>query len=216
MNPDLNPIVQSLNRLIAAQQKGPWDYASTVAVVLTLLVLIWYTYETYQLRRTAQEQTTKMAGLLREAHRQNEVLVMPILAILVASPEELYSSEVVYGSANPKLVLRNVGTGPAFNVSIDKYAVEGRELQFEHGSHMLTPGEKRTLSFHLQEQHSGTMGDLDTMYDWINNGLLPDLLNITARCRSATSVDYSFTFSFTPRDGRLNVVFEGMKSTAAA
>jgi hypothetical protein len=69
MNPDLNRIAAALNRLIAAEQKGPWDYAATVAVVLTLGVLIWYTIETYKLRRAAQDQTAKTGNLLAELFR---------------------------------------------------------------------------------------------------------------------------------------------------
>jgi len=258
VNPDLHPIVQSLNRLVAAQQKGPWDYVSTVAVVLTLLVLIWYTYETYRLRKAAQDQTARTASLLseaqrqnetslnlvgaaqrqnevsasllkeaqrqteatarlvREAQRQNEVSVMPIMAILVVSPGQLRPSDIAYGSDKNSLVLRNVGTGPAFNVSIDKYLAGGKELQVHHGTHMLSPGENRLLSFHLQEGSTGIKGSYNTMYDWINTGPLPDPLSIIVRCRSATSVDYSFKFTFTPKDGTLTVVFEGIESTFAA
>jgi len=110
-----------------------------------------YTYETYKLRQAAQEQTRATgdllteaqrqnatslslvrqaqqqnavtANLLKEAQRQNEVAVMPILAVLVVSPKQITSSEALYGDTRPKLALRNVGTGPAFNVSIDHVCV---------------------------------------------------------------------------------------------
>lgn len=72
MDPNLNAIARSLDRLVALQQKGPWDYIATVAVVLTLIVLVWYTIETYKLRKAAQAQTTETANLLGEAQRQNE------------------------------------------------------------------------------------------------------------------------------------------------
>ena len=96
------------------------------------------------------------------------------------------------------------------------YVSGNTELQFEHGSHMLSPGEERSLSFHLQEQNSGTEGNLNTLYEWINNGRLPDPVNISVRYRSATTKEYTSTFSFTPRGGRLKVDFEGMDSRSPA
>src|SRR5438270_1250062 len=72
MNPDLNRIAAALDRLVAAQQKGPWDYVATIAVLLTLGVLIWYTVETYRLRLAAQDQTAKTGHLLTESQKQNE------------------------------------------------------------------------------------------------------------------------------------------------
>ena|SRR6266446_5679150 len=96
------------------------------------------------------------------------------------------------------------------------YVSGNTELQFEHGSHMLSPGEERSLSFHLQEQNSGTEGNLNTLYEWINNGRLPDPVNISVRYRSATTKEYTSTFSFTPSGGRLKVDFEGMDSRSPA
>ncbi|MGD1094033.1 MAG: hypothetical protein ABSB35_18875 [Bryobacteraceae bacterium] len=72
MSPDLNGIASSLDRLVALQQKGLWDYIATIAVVLTLIVLVWYTVETYKLRKAAQAQMTETANLLTEAQRQNQ------------------------------------------------------------------------------------------------------------------------------------------------
>ena len=73
MKTDLESIARALERLAAAQQKGPWDYVQVIAVLLTLGVLIWYTVETYRLRKVAQDQTAATAQLLQEAQRQNDV-----------------------------------------------------------------------------------------------------------------------------------------------
>ncbi len=217
MNSNLNGIASSLERLVALQQKGPWDYIATVAVVLTLIVLVWYTVETYRLRKAAQAQITETAkllteaqrqndtslrlveqaqrqnevtaklvteaqrqndasaGLVRAAHRQNENAIMPILAIRVEPPQSRYARSY---DPNEKshLVLRNEGTGPAFNVLIDPYSAQGRELEFDHGSSVIRPEEERELTYHLQEGNSGTIGNVNELYRWINTGILPDPL----------------------------------------
>jgi hypothetical protein len=257
MDPDLNAIARSLDRLVVLQQKGPWDYIATVAVVLTLIVLIWYTIETYKLRKAAQAQTTETANLLNEAqrqnetslrlveqaqrqndvtaklvteaqhqneataelaraaHRQNENAIMPILAIRVEPPQSRYAR-----SYNPNeqshLVLRNEGTGPAFNVFIEPFSAEGRELEFDHGSSVIRPGEERELTYHLQEGNSGTIGNVNELYRWINTGTLPDPLFLRIGCRSVSSTDYTFTFRFTPMAGTLAVLLEGMGSNLLA
>src|SRR5215831_1972281 len=142
----INSIVRALDRLTAGLQKGPWDHVYIVIVLLTLLVLIWYTIETARLRKAGQDQTAKTAQLLteaqrqndvsghllREARRQNEVSVMPILAIAV---------EPVPGAEADRIVLINVGSGPAFNLSIDPHHWNNRELKIEHGSSILRPGQ---------------------------------------------------------------------------
>lgn len=262
MNPDLNKIAHALDRLVALQQKGPWDYVATIAVVLTLIVLIWYTVETYKLRRAAQAQTTETANLLKEAqrqnetslrlleqtqhqtetalqlveqaqrqsdftaklvieaqrqnqstaelvrvaHRQNEIAVMPILAIRVEPPQSHFAQP------DPKeklrLVLRNEGSGPAFNISIEPYSADGKVLEFDYGSTVMRPGEERELAFHLQEGNIGTIGNVNELYYWINTGRLPDPVYLPVRCRSASSTDYQFTFRLTPLAFRLAVQLE--------
>ena len=67
----LDSIVRALDRLAAAQQKGIWEHAYIVIMLLTLLVLIWYTVETQRLRKAGQAQTAKTADLLREAQRSS-------------------------------------------------------------------------------------------------------------------------------------------------
>ena len=225
MNPDLTGIVRAIDRLVASQQKGAWDYAATIVVVLALIVLVWYTIETYKLRKAAQAQTAETANLLREAQRQNvatlslvaaaqrqnEIGVMPILAIRIEPPQSRLTASGV--SVNSYLVLRNEGAGPAFNVCIDPYSVGGRELAFDHGSGVVSPKEVRELSFHLQQGNSGTIGNVNELYYWINTGELPDPLCIPVRCKSVSSTDYTFTFRFTPLSGVLAVMLETMDSS---
>jgi hypothetical protein len=251
MNPNLDAIASRLDRLVALQQKGPWDYIATIAVVLTLVVLIWYTIETYKLRKAAQTQTTETekllteaqrqnetslrlveqaqrqndvtanlvteaqrqnetgADLVRAAYRQNETAIMPVLAIRVEPPQARHARS--HPNERSHLVLRNEGTGPAFNVSIEPYSAAGRELEFDHGSSVIRPGEERELTYHLQEGNGGTIGNVNELYYWINTGTLPDPLFLRIHCRSVSSTDYTFTFRFTPMVGTLAVLLERME-----
>jgi hypothetical protein len=239
MNADLNAIANAPERLILTQQKGPWDYVSTIAVVLTLAVLIWYTIETSRLRRAAQDQTRETGRLLQEAHqqneatsklvseacrqnevtaslwmeaqRQNEFSVMPQLAIILDTPPVITNSQQVYGGAESRLVLRNVGNGPAFNVLIEPYCADSKALELKNDRTVLTPGEERTLGIHYQyEPHHNDAGDPDSLYQWIETGKLPDPFQVTVRCRSVTSIDYRFTYSLIPKAGRLAVIYQGV------
>lgn len=242
MNTDLTSIAQALNRLILAQQKGLWDYLNTGAVLLTLAVLIWYTIETYKLRKAAQEQTQETGKLLKEAHlqneataklvseaghqnevaaslwreaqRQNEFSVMPLLGILLDVPEVITTSQQFYRGANSRLLLRNVGNGPAFNVLMKPDSAGYKDLEFESGRTVLTPGEERTLGIHFQQEPNHTeTGSPDSLYEWINTGKLPDPFDVKIECRSVTSTDYVFTFRLSPKAGRLAVVYEGVESS---
>jgi hypothetical protein len=66
-----------------------WTYLSTVAIILTGAILIWYTWETYLLRS--------------EAQRQTELQLRPFVIIV---PEQ------------NSFQLRNVGNGTALNISV--------------------------------------------------------------------------------------------------
>jgi hypothetical protein len=245
MNPDLTQVTNALGRLVAAVQKNTWDHANTVAIVLTLGVVILYTIETSRLRREAQKQTRKTGRLLHEAHqqtvatlelvseanhqnevtaslwmeaqRQNEFSVMPLLAIILDTPEVLKLSQQVPGSVTSRLVLRNAGSGPAFNVHIEPYSGDTKVLTFKTDRTVLTPEEERTLTIHFEpEPHNTEIGTPDSLYGWINMGTLPDPFQVTIQCRSVTSIDYRFTFSLTPKAGRLAVIYQGVESNRPA
>jgi hypothetical protein len=81
-------------RLVAAHQRSFWDYVSVIAVVFTLIVLVWYTIETHRLRVAAV--------------RQYDVAITPI--VMIATVQQ---------ARGEVLAIRNVGYGPAFNISIE-------------------------------------------------------------------------------------------------
>jgi len=101
VNTDTKQVLAVLERLVAAHQRGVLDYTGVIAIVLTLVVLIWYTIETHGLRVTAVKQV--------------EHATTPILAI----------APVLDRDAHPQIAIRNVGSGPAFNLSIDAATNKG-------------------------------------------------------------------------------------------
>ena len=217
MKTELESIARALERLAAAQQKGPWDYVQVIAVLLTLGVLIWYTVETYRLRKVAQDQTAATAQLLQEAQRQNEVsanllqeaqrrnemAVMPILAIAIESRP---------GGDKMQISLVNIGSGPAFNLSIDHIEWDNRKLQIEHESNVLRPTHSNELVFFFVERNSGSLLDAKTLSQWIRASRMPDPLDIVVRCNSVNSVAYAFMFKCTSHLGKLRITYEGSGS----
>jgi hypothetical protein len=85
----------------------------------TLIVLIWYTVETYKLRL--------------EAQRQSENSIMPIVML-----QSVYVQGEHMGISRP--TIRNLGSGPAFNVYVGPMQISGKAVVFEH-PRMLAPGQ---------------------------------------------------------------------------
>jgi hypothetical protein len=187
VKPDFAPVSAAIDRVASALHKGAWDYVGAVAIVITLLVIIKYTYETFLLRVAAQ--------------RQNELSVMPVMAIV---------AQCSSGPDRRAVVLRSVGTGPAFNVSIDHVRVGDGELSMEYGDDVMMAGHIVKVRFHFQAGNSDTGLGLDELYEWINTGRLPNPLHLVVRCRALNSVDYAFTFRGRPEAGRLKITFEGV------
>jgi hypothetical protein len=209
----ITSVVRALDRVVAALQKGVWDHVYVVVVLLTLLVLVWYTIETQRLRKAGQAQTAKTAQLLNEAERQNEmsghlllearrqneVSVMPILAIAI---------EPVSASDTDRIVIINVGSGPAFNLSIDPHQWDSRELKIEHGSSILRSGQSDDLQFNVIEGNSGNLLGAKTLGHWIHARRMPSPLSVVARCTSVNSKAYSFRFLCTSHAGKLRITYE--------
>jgi hypothetical protein len=213
MHDDLNSIVRELAQLVNAQRTGTWDHIHTVAVLLTLIVLIWYTMETYRLRKVAQGQireTTKLLraaerqnevsdNLLRESQRRNEMSVMPILAV---------ATEPATGDSI-RAVLLNVGFGPAFNVLIERVEWEGRGLHLEIDRSVLRTGEAKELLFHFVQRDSGRLLDCESLALWLSASRIPNPLHIKIHCDSVDSKPYVFQCSFTSLIGKLQIIYEG-------
>jgi hypothetical protein len=98
-------------------------YASFGIQCLLFLGLIWYTVETWKIRKVSQEQvetSQKPCLTLSAAERQAEAAILEM--------HGTDSAQVVATSDDGMLRLINVGLGPAFNVS---YSLTPEERQAE-------------------------------------------------------------------------------------
>src|SRR5215831_16634982 len=113
MHDEVNSVLRDLAQLIDAQRNATWEHVHTLVLILTLCVLIWYTVETYRLRKVAQGQIVETNKLLRAAERENEVSdhlleqaqrrnEMSVMPILTASAEPATGGPT-------RIVLLNVG-----------------------------------------------------------------------------------------------------------
>ena len=171
MNNDIKQVLAVLDRLVAAHQRGLWDYVSVIAIVLTLFVLIWYTNETYKLRVAAVGQL--------------DVAMTPILMIApVQEPK----------GALP--AIRNVGNGPAFNISIEAGKVgEAAKLTFFH-SGVLAGNELQVLHLTLQQpERERQMFTHDDIVANITQGHLPPTLPLTITYNGANGQRYATTMA---------------------
>lgn len=155
MNNDIKQILAVLDRLVAVHQRGFWDYVTIVAVVLTFFVLIWYTRETYKLRVAAD--------------KQYDVAITPILTI-VPVPRNIAVIPAI----------RNVGNGPAFNISIEAANIEQQaKLDFSFPD-ILVQNECVELTLFLRKSNGArqiyTQDDITTN---IVQGHLPETIPLT-------------------------------------
>ena len=96
----------------------------TVLTGLTLFVLIKYTAETVSLRQAADKQVEVSQQQLAAMQKQNETQMLPI---------------VVLDSDGTKLILHNLGTGPALDVGDVRIAL-GEKLWLNHQA-LIPPGQ---------------------------------------------------------------------------
>lgn len=96
-----------------------WNYLSTLAIILTGAILIWYTWETTLLRT--------------EAQRQTELQLRPFVLIVPFQKE---------------FKLRNIGNGPALNISLADVQVDAPTditIQFPDFVPFLQKGEETAI-----------------------------------------------------------------------
>jgi hypothetical protein len=110
--------------------------AATVVGAITLGVLIWYTVETYRLRRTAQLQLT--------------VPMMPIVLLRLELGLALPSSDITKDQSFI-LAVRNVGFGTAFNVQIEPRSKDGIVVGFDRLP-FLEPGVEKPVECQVEEE----------------------------------------------------------------
>ena len=206
---DIQALVNTaVDRLVAAQGKGWVDYAVLAIGVLTFLVLVRYTWETYKLRVLAQNQVTETDKLLTEAQRQNklaqeqnainaellaesqaqsELSVQPMFAVHINRP---------LPNVEPQVMLANVGRGPAFNISIITMPWADKKLEIKNQTNVMRPSDGEPLVFHLLQD-----GRLNETIHWasrlaqkMDGRDIPNPLRIYVRCDDLKLKFYEFWF----------------------
>src|SRR5580704_3065160 len=92
------------------------------------LVILWYTSETWKLRK--------------EAQKQNDHAIMPI--VMLEGATDLPLTEHDANMPSFKIVLRNLGLGPAFNIEIEPLKGLETEIRFRHST-SLAAGDRQPV-----------------------------------------------------------------------
>lgn len=146
----------------ALQQLQTW---ATVAATFTL---IWYTIETQRLRRAAE--------------KQNEVSVMPIVALRLSSGERRLGEPLSLKCQS----LRNVGFGPAFNIDVSPIQKAPFEVRFERVG-LLEPKDSEDLQYTVLQD--AVKSGFSKMSVWLESVISTGQLG----SEMAVSVSYSDT-----------------------
>jgi hypothetical protein len=221
----LERVAAAVERIANAQTNTAWTHADYIAVVnvvvlfLTLIALVCYTLETSKLRKATEEQTKKSGllldaakeqnetaqKLLAQAQRQNELAIMPMLTLyrdLTGKTEEI--------------ILRNVGSGPAFNVRIEVIPSKATppageyEITLDLANNVVAPEDKyslRLLALLSNGRGPSNFGTSDLSM-WITAGHLPNPLEIIVHCISLDSKPHRFVFKFANDLGKPKITFE--------
>lgn len=92
-----------------AQPKFDWVFVQTIAVILTGVILIWYTWETKRLREEAHRQVVATNKQIRETQRQIDVQLRPFLAVVA-----VWKNDQELGT----FFLHNMGNGAAVTIKV--------------------------------------------------------------------------------------------------
>jgi hypothetical protein len=124
------------------------DVTSIIVAIFTALaalLLIWYTVETRRLRRATQEMLAESKRQNANIEKQNENILLPILFPGEGDRNQREESNF--------LVIRNVGTGPAFNVEITPVqttvGVTSVNIAFRLVSNSIVPGESQIMTVEI-------------------------------------------------------------------
>jgi len=145
--------------------------ATAVGSFLAFIVLVIYTRETYLLRKRSEEQVA--AAQLQMENQQRPVVVF-----------ELSNAEVALGTplqlSPPSL--RNVGPGPAFNISIGTVKANGHALEFD-GVPALLSGATSAVTFYLSAngQRSGLSRCLSNLAHEVTSGTFPSPFRVIVK-----------------------------------
>jgi hypothetical protein len=186
----------------------------TLAVLWkTLVAVVGYTTETKRLREATESQitkTTEMIGeaqeqnrltktqneintaLLNESQKQTRLSVLPILGLYGIDPGPTLTTMV------SRVVLENVGRGPAFNVSIDDVVWGNRSLEFKVDPNVLRVGDTQGLQLILKKGGFLKLNILTpgSLVDQMLKKEIPNPFEVVVRCHDLNLCENSYSFAF--------------------
>lgn len=167
---------------------------TTFATVITMGVLIWYTIETYRLRTAAELQHKAAVEQLNETKIQTDLSITPVLTIS-ADPDPSPQTGVA-------IVMRNLGTGAAFDIGVEPEATEGIRLRFEYPD-VLASQEIAQITLFWNRGDKGS-GKLQTVSDYMGmckSHRIPDFVYINLVYIGATKKSYRTRCQFVCEGG---------------
>jgi hypothetical protein len=151
-----------------------WSAIAQIALSLltfsTLCILIWYTIETSRLRR--------------EAQTQNEAINLPVLVM------DFATSDDSKGKSHDLPTVKNIGRGPAFDVTIERLAMKDVVVEFE-SLPLVEAGAERLVPLTVQEGKSSLDPSIISFLKLVENAALPQTITVKTQCRSLTGTQYS-------------------------
>jgi hypothetical protein len=99
--------------------RDQYSFLQTLILALTLVALIWYTFETHRMQEAVGAQVDI-------AVRQTNLGILPIFVAYIGSLQVANDREHLVDV----LELENIGNGVALNITVDKIEVE---LEYEEG-----------------------------------------------------------------------------------
>jgi len=172
---------------------------AAVAGLLAFVVLILYTVETYNLRRVAQQQVEVAQQQVREAQIQNETAIKPILSFDVAERKQvagvdLETLEETLWTVNDAFVVRNLGSGPAFNIET---RCDSDDVQLDLVPTILGQGQTVPVGIRVfaETPEQKTFAAVSRIRPLFERGKLPERIEIRLTCESTNRTHHETRFA---------------------
>lgn len=156
--------------------KDGWDIAAIIFNALTLLGLVASLWMSWRLQEAAQKQTATAQEALKEARRQNQLAIRPIVLL---EPDPTYERK---GDVAPaRLRFRNIGKGPAFHITAIGKAGEDVVIAIlniplvEEAQHCPAT----FIPVKAVRDHQAGFQTVQPLFEWMRDGLLPSPIRLT-------------------------------------
>jgi hypothetical protein len=157
---------------------------------VTLVILLWYTFETYKLRTTAQRQ-----------------LMLPMMPVVLLRMElgMIAPNRNMAKEQSFTLAVRNVGVGPAFNVQIEPRSKGGIDVLFDRIP-FLEPSDEKPIECQVEEEgKSKIVSSVDRLKTLIQNDEFDTVSDVVVSYIDAGGTSYRSIHKLKPGDFMFNL-----------